>query len=130
MAAKKLTSQLHSNLKLMYNMTCRKSRVEIAAKTSIFLSSLIKVGDNREKLTHPSFSKSCKENIIKIAGNFKEHVKSSSMPNKGSDIIRKNKSKPRNRISRKWQSILKNDKNENFLAFYLVQKDVCLQIMS
>ena len=53
MAAKLLTSQVHLKLELMHNKTCRTSRLEIAAKTLMILSSsLIKVDDNREIITH------------------------------------------------------------------------------
>ena len=53
MAAKFGTSQMHLKLELMHNKTCRTSRLEIAAKTLMSLSSsLIKVDDNREILTH------------------------------------------------------------------------------
>ena len=53
MAAKRLTSQLHLKLELMHNETCRTSRLEIAAKTLMTLpSSVMKVDENREKLTH------------------------------------------------------------------------------
>ena len=50
MAAKLMTSQLHSKLKLMHNETCRTSRLATATKTlEIFSSSLIKGDDNRER---------------------------------------------------------------------------------
>ena len=39
------------------------------------------------------------------------------------------KGKSQNRISLKQQRILKNDKSESFLDFYLVYKYVCLKIM-
>ena len=53
MAAKLLTSQMHLKLEPMHNKTCRTSRLEIAAKTVMILrSSLIKVDENREIITH------------------------------------------------------------------------------
>ena len=53
MAAKLLTSQVHTKLELMHNKTSRTSRLEIAAKTLMILSSsLIKVDDNRKIIMH------------------------------------------------------------------------------
>ena len=53
MAAKLLTSQLHLKLELTHNEIFRTSQLEIATKTLMILSSsLIKVDDNREILTH------------------------------------------------------------------------------
>ena len=53
MEAKLLTSQVHLKLELVHNKTCRTSRLEIAAKTVMILSSsLIKVDDIREIITH------------------------------------------------------------------------------
>ena len=44
-------------------------------------------------------------------------------------LLKATKGKSQNRISLKQQRILKNDKNESFLDFYLVYKYVCLKIM-
>ena len=44
-------------------------------------------------------------------------------------LLRATKGKSQNRISLKQQRILKNDKSESFLDFYLVCKYVCLKIM-
>ena len=50
--AKVLTSRMHLKLELMHNKTCRISRLEIAAKTLMIISSsLIIVDDNREIIT-------------------------------------------------------------------------------
>ena len=53
MGAKFLTSQMHLKLELMHDKPCRTSRLEIAGKTLMTLSSsLMKVENNRETLTH------------------------------------------------------------------------------
>ena len=44
-------------------------------------------------------------------------------------LLKATKDKSQNRISLKQQRILKNDKSESFLNFYLVYKYVCLKIM-
>ena len=44
-------------------------------------------------------------------------------------LLKATKGKSQNRISLKQQRILKNDKSESFLDFYLVYKYVCLKIM-
>ena len=59
MAANLLMSQLLLRLELMHNETCKTSRLKIATKTLMNLSSsLIKVKYNREILSHESFRKS------------------------------------------------------------------------
>ena len=44
-------------------------------------------------------------------------------------LLKATKGKSQNRISLKQQRVLKNDKSESFLDFYLVYKYVCLKIM-
>ena len=44
-------------------------------------------------------------------------------------LLKATNGKSQNRISLKQQRILKNDKSESFLDFYLVYKYVCLKIM-
>ena len=44
-------------------------------------------------------------------------------------LLKATKGESQNRISLKQQRIVKNDKSESFLDFYLVYKNVCLKIM-
>ena len=64
MVANFLTSQMHLKLELMHNETGRTSRLEIAVKTLMILSSsLIKVDHIREKLPHSIF---CNKMALKL----------------------------------------------------------------
>ena len=70
-----MTSQLHLKLELMYNDTCRTSRLEIAVKTLMIRSiNLIKAKqlDYREILPHVKSSSMFKKGIENFERNFEK----------------------------------------------------------
>ena len=79
MAVNLIPTQLHSELKLFLDESRKTSRLEVVAKFRNFVQMSNTTGKNFARKFAIDFLK----NVIKVAGNFEEHVKRSSALNKG-----------------------------------------------